>query len=1135
MKYFSKNVLATLSFTWLFLLSVSAGDFPIGSIEWYRNGPDKDWSPEEHEMYFQFIENSLSKQAEDDPQLLRRQKAIMNGNKITTEIWNYGSISSPGNRITDIVWEELGYGYEFGPFICAEVPVVGDSLNRHPDAFQLFDDDSNAVLDEFGNEVWKARVISDGLISSGGETAPDGSEFWGWAPLAYDDTGLIPYADPLTDRLPTSNDIDRDNDGKPDSWPAGWYNDNLQDYVWPGALRQGSTNSDLETLFIVDDRSNVEFTYYPFIDDSSRRGLGIEIESRYYQWANPLAEDIIFLIYKVTNKSDKDLNDVTFGMWGDPHIGGPNNYGDDLAFFDNELNMVYAWDENGKSDISGKVPGYFGYKFLESPGNPLDGIDNDGDGMIDESWYNNIDDDGDWNPEFDDLGVDGLPDTGDEGEGDELPTAGDPFDPRKPGEPNYEFTDLDESDMIGLTSFAAPSFGGNNRISNDDFIIQSYMTPGHFDTTNAAEAGDNVFLYGSGKFTLPAGESRRFSIALLVGEDFDDLTLNATTADQIYEGNYQFAQPPPKPTLSVVPGDAKVSLYWDTAAENAFDPISRTNDFEGYVIYRSTDPSFFDQQTITDVNGSRFLFEPLTTVNGDDAKFDLDNGISGISVPYFNRGVGYYMGDDTGIRHSYTDSNNVINGQTYYYALVSYDHGDPTVNLAPSECSKNILLDPETNELFLDINTVQTIPRAPASGYVAGYVPEMTSFVHDQGSATGSLQITVMNPELMDDNNLFEITFDSTSLAYSVEDKDSIIFGLSLTDDYWFQMPYQSVNIDGFTLQNSNGDVFLDSVDYLLRADRGQLRRISDGNIDSGENLTAIFTYFPIFGSEYLDNEDGNAVFDGMKLFVQDNELTLDPNLTGWFSSTTSNLNGLVNPFNSDPMNKWPANYEIRWSSSLVDTSDFFKVETPFEIFDVTPNQVPEKIRFEVIETGGDNLIWEPGDLVVIYKDNGTGFNLGWQIDFQAPSGEEAILPSDGDIYSVYTKRPFTGEDVYTFVSKASYIDEEAVTQSLENISVVPNPYVAFSIFEPFNNQEALERDNRRIYFDHLPANCTINIYTIAGEHVQTLEHNKPFDDGQEFWNLTTKDNFPIAYGIYIYHVDAGELGQHIGRFAVIK
>ena len=105
----------------------------------------------------------------DDPQLLRIQKAILNGNKITTEIWNYGSISSPGNRVTDIIWEGLGYGYEFGPFICAEVEVES-SIHQ----------DSYPKVDNNGDTTWYARVISDGLASLGGEVSPDGTEFYGW-------------------------------------------------------------------------------------------------------------------------------------------------------------------------------------------------------------------------------------------------------------------------------------------------------------------------------------------------------------------------------------------------------------------------------------------------------------------------------------------------------------------------------------------------------------------------------------------------------------------------------------------------------------------------------------------------------------------------------------------------------------------------------------------------------------------------------------------------------------------------------------------------------------------------------------------------------------------------------------------
>ena len=42
-------------------------------------------------------------------------------------------------------------------------------------------------------------------------------------------------------------------------------------------------------------------------------------------------------------------------------------------------------------------------------------------------------------------------------------------------------------------------------------------------------------------------------------------------------------------------------------------------------------------------------------------------------------------------------------------------------------------------------------------------------------------------------------------------------------------------------------------------------------------------------------------------------------------------------------------------------------------------------------------------------------------------------------------------------------------------------------------------------------------------------------DNSQEHWDLTTKDNFPLAYGVYIFHVDAPGIGEKLGRFAVIK
>ena len=66
-------------------------------LEWYLNGPEKEWSQRDHERYFKRRDRIDLKRisGNQDDQILRRQKAILNGYKISTEIWNYGSISSP--------------------------------------------------------------------------------------------------------------------------------------------------------------------------------------------------------------------------------------------------------------------------------------------------------------------------------------------------------------------------------------------------------------------------------------------------------------------------------------------------------------------------------------------------------------------------------------------------------------------------------------------------------------------------------------------------------------------------------------------------------------------------------------------------------------------------------------------------------------------------------------------------------------------------------------------------------------------------------------------------------------------------------------------------------------------------------
>ena len=1090
-----------------------------------NGGPRKDWSKWKYDKYYSWRSKLIKRLYEknSDDQILRRQKAILNGNKITTEIWNYGSISSPGNRVTDIIWEGLGYGYEFGPMICAEVPILSKS---HEDAFPKISTNNDTT--------WYVNAISDGLVSLGGEVSPDGQEFWTWEPLAYNDNN-VPYADSNSDFLPTSTDVDRDGDGKPDSWPEGWYNQNTKSYEWPGALRQGSSNSDMESFFVVDDRMNKEFEYYPFPSDSTRRGLGLEIEMRYYQWSNPLAEDIIFLIYKVTNVSEKDLEKVTFGMWGDPHIGGPYNWQDDLSFFDKENNIVYAWDADGISDVSGRAPGYFGYKFLESPGNPSDGIDNDGDGMIDESRYDGIDNDNDWDPETDDLGVDGLPNTGDVGEGDGIPTAGDPYDIREPGEPNFEGTDLDESDMVGLTGFAAPQFGGNNAPQNDQHVFQNFLQPDIFDSSGIGQPGDRIFIYSSGPISLPAGASRKFSIALVLGQSFEDLTLNANISNDIYQKNYQFAKPPAKPNVTALAGDQKVTLYWDSVAESSIDPISGELDFEGYAIYRSTDPQFLDQQTITDAYGTNFLFEPHKMINGASAKFDLDNEFIGLSeIEYNNRGVYFNLGNNTGLRHTFIDSNNVVNGQTYYYAVTSYDRGSVNLQIAPSECSKLITVNPERNETFLDINTVKIIPRPPAAGYTPGAVNN-DLISHSYGRATGVIKLDIIDEMAIEDLDTFIVTFQENPIRYSVEDTkyETEIYIAKINKFISLQKTW--INDVSFTLKDLEEEtIYQAGLDYELDEEFGRIKALLNGNLIEGAAYRINYTYWPIKNSNLINSEQSNPIFDGLKISVQNNELELNQSESGWTKTSSCNSVYSITPYSGNDDYMYPADYEVHFYSSIVDTGSLNGILANFKIFEVTNGMEPQEQRFVVFDSDQDEGIWNLGERVILLIGN-EGLDPSWEFTLYPSQQEESIEPSDNDVLKISTNRPFTTEDIFTFNTSSSKIITENVKSAMDKINVVPNPYVVTNALEQLDLQNPLDRGPRRIYFNHLPRDCKIYIYTISGSLVTTLHHNSAIDDGIEYWDLTTKDNFPVSFGVYIYHVDAGSLGKKIGRFALIK
>ncbi|MCJ7554350.1 MAG: hypothetical protein MUO34_10755 [Ignavibacteriaceae bacterium] len=1117
---------------------------------------------------------------------------IIKGNKIKTILFNYGSVCSPNAlfNVEDLVWNGLGYGYEFGLIVGAEViDINGDTLH----------------------------IVSDShVISTEGDYSPDASLKWGWLPKSG-------YSDPNQDKVASLNAEDLDGDGKPDSWPEEWYSPGAGKYLWPAFLGDMATAPDEEVYYFVDDFTNYEFIdrYQPFPGDLTKGGLGLESSVRILQFNNPMAEDIIFMVYQITNASEKDLDKVYFGMFGDPHVGGGSDYLDDRAYFippkgpladpfdQRARSMVYAYDGDFRG-MGGVTPGFFGWKFLESPSFDDNVIDDDDDGIIDESPFNDKgffidglatpltygiydvakytevygapkprwsgDEDGDWDPEKHDIGIDGIgPESSnypgpDYGEGDGNPSqaffldlnGNGVYDEEEVGtlsdiqlngykwagsEPNFGYRDISESDMIGLTGFTVKTFGSPNYPKEDELLWQWFTIP-EIDPEQELlkEEGDNIFCFSTGPMSLKKGETQRFSMAILMGDGLNnaDLLLNSITSVRILEADYRFAQPPAKPIVKAVAEDGKVRLYWNAKSEDSIDPLTQEKDFEGYKIYRSRDFNFSDVYTITDANGVPFLGQALEDpYTGKKAQFDLINEYSGLAeIEYEGRGVKYYLGDNTGLQHEYVDST-VLNGITYYYAVVAYDHGSP--DLPPTETQSVIQQDPLTRELIFDVNTVAVTPGPKSVGIVSPEVGIDGVPTSVNSDATGDIFIKVLDDLAVLDKQ-YKIEFDEAD-AYSVLDSTGIQTSFRSKDTVLVSLPHKNIQIGSVEVFDGM-DNLIDSSKYLINYVSGQIAGKNPGDLAQGNIYKIKYRYFPVFLSELIESEDGNPTFDGLRVFVQNDSVHFDAeNCKFLFDSDVTVRDTIFYPALIGTVSlrtKISADWEIRWydvdtladgSWQYADTVSTLlgSVAVPFQIINITENAPATYVIHELVPDKRGNRRWDWGEGIVLQPQGTTTAATSYEVILSIDeSATEIKLPKNGDVYQIKTKKPFDKGDIFVFDTKKAIVVDDIIRQGMNDIYVVPNPYVAYSLSEN-PGSTITKRGEREIQFRNLPQRCTIRIYTLVGELVDTIEK----DDltSMANWNLLSSEGMRIAYGVYIFHVDIPGIGQKIGRFAVIK
>jgi hypothetical protein len=113
-----------------------------------------------------------------------------------------------------------------------------------------------------------------------------------------------------------------------------------------------------------------------------------------------------------------------------------------------------------------------------------------------------------------------------------------------------------------------------------------------------------------------------------------------------------------------------------------------------------------------------------------------------------------------------------------------------------------------------------------------------------------------------------------------------------------------------------------------------------------------------------------------------------------------------------------------------------------------------------------------------------------------------------------------------------------------DQVYVVPNPATTESMAPWALNPNNDDPTGLKVEFRHLPAaRCTIRIYTLAGDMVETVIHDMTSQiangdyaaTGTATWDLVSRNGQDVASGVYIFSVEADGFESKVGKFVLIR
>lgn len=701
-------------------------------------------------------------------------------------------------------------------------------------------------------------------------------------------------------------------------------------------------------------------------------------------------------------------------------------------------------------------------------------------------------------------------------------------------------------------------------------------------TTFSLAPGDRRIVLNTGPFSLAPGDTQEVVVGTVAGLGADRLSsINVMKfygqfVQTTYDALFQVTPAPAAPSVKIAELDGEVTLEWGSdisAVQKTENTVSQPGAFvfEGYNVYQlpSRSASLSEAKRLATFD---LLTQPTVIL---DRLFDKKSGeILMLPVQFgTNSGISRYFKFD---RDYILDIDKLNNGQEYYLAVTAYSR-TTVPDFLPTALESSPI-----------VYTVR--PQSPQGVRYSTKYGNILPFTSVAAYTDGEVRPKVVDPKQITGDE-YEVSFSPIAgqpgkFSWSLKNvTKSTTFGPytnlgeALGGDIYNYPIVDGVFWEVLGPPNEPRD--------FVRGPAGSLLRDS-ARIHGGMNVTLTGATGP-----YWVGEGGSGIFGGIttsrakpadarNIFIVFDE-TVPPAERMAYRYVRAGQNAKADPRFADPPYGRSRYTTASWG--YCDT-----IPVPFRAFRydpaagiTTPIQLAVGISENNIVTPGGWVdgrygptngaspgVTTPGggeggrEFLIIfekpyaaamnqdeYKYNILGDaaspygNQGWHdahfvlwlrsirsydltntSDFSAG----AVVPkiwSNGDTIKIFANHILTDQVKFNVVTIGKTENLALAKADAEKVGVYPNPYYAF-------NPAETNRFVRFVTFNKLPAKATIRIFNLAGQLVRTLTKEDPSQFMR--WDLNNENNFPVASGIYVAHVDMPDVGvTKILKVAIIQ